>query len=374
MNEELSEHAHYMQRALKLARQAWGKTHPNPMVGAVIVEAGRIVAEGWHGAAGQDHAEVSALKALGRPPKPGARLYVTLEPCSTSGRTGPCTRAIMDAGIGQVVVGAPDPNPAHAGRGLSLLRQSGVEVIDGVMRADCENLNLIFNHWITRQRPLIAAKMALTLDGKFAAASGQAHWITGEAARADVMRWRRYFPAIAVGAETVMQDDPRLTARFESETWCPVRLVFDRSLRTLKQASLPRLYTDTYRAKTVVLCHENLPREDFNRAEQLGLQLWPLPRQGDYFDWAAVCRRCVEANIIGVYVETGPELATAMLEQGIADYAFVYQAPKFLCDAAAPGIGSMRHTRSMDVALQLRDPQMQNFGSDRLIRGYFENE
>lgn len=372
MSHELPEHADYMEHALKLAARAWGQTHPNPMVGAVIVEAGRIVAEGWHRAAGQDHAEVAALKALGRPPGPGACLYVTLEPCSTSGRTGPCTQAIIDAGIRQVVVGAQDPNPAHAGRGLSLLRQAGVAVIDGVLAADCEDLNLIFNHWITRQQPLIAAKMALTLDGKFAAASGQARWVTGEAARADVMRWRRYFPAIAVGAETVLQDDPRLTARTGSETWCPVRLVFDRSLRTLKQASLPELYTDAHRERTVVVCHDDLPREDFARAERLGRQLWPLPRQGAYFDWAAFRRRCAEAGIIGVYVETGPQLATAMLEQALADYAFVYQAPKFLCDAASPGIGSMRHTQSMDAVVPLCDLRVQNFGNDRLLRGYLK--
>lgn len=369
MSDAPPEHASYMEHALKLAARAWGQTHPNPMVGAVIVEGGCIAAEGWHRAAGQDHAEVAALKALGRPPREGAGLYVTLEPCSTSGQTGPCTKAIIEAGIRRVVVGTQDPNPAHAGRGLSLLRDAGVEVIDGVLAADCEDLNLIFNHWITRQQPLIAAKMAITLDGKFAAASGHARWVTGEAARADVMRWRRYFPAIAVGPDTLLKDDPRLTARTGSETWCPVRLVLDRSLRTLKQASLPQLYTDAYRERTVVVCHEDLPQEDFDRADQLGLQLWRLPRQGDYFCWDAFRQRCSEADLIGIYVETGPRLATAMLERGIADYGFIYQAPKFLCDAASPGIGSTRHTQSMDGAVQLSDLRVQNFGDDLLIRG-----
>ncbi|TVP79170.1 MAG: bifunctional diaminohydroxyphosphoribosylaminopyrimidine deaminase/5-amino-6-(5-phosphoribosylamino)uracil reductase RibD [Puniceicoccaceae bacterium] len=362
----------YIARALELARRAWGQTHPNPMVGAVIVEGDQIVAEGWHAAAGQAHAEVAALKALGRAPLPDACLYVTLEPCSTCGRTGACTQAIIEAGFKRVVVGAHDPNPAHAGRGLSILRAAGIEVVEGVLAAECTDLNLIFNHWITLQTPLIAVKMALTLDGKFAAASGHSKWVTGELARADVMRWRRYFPAIAVGAGTVEADDPRLTARWQDTVWCPIRIVFDRSLRTLAIKPLPGLYTDADSARTILVCLESAPDAAKARAEALGLRLWCLAGHEGSFDWGAFRQRCAEAGIFGVYVETGPGLATALLEGGLADYCFVYQAPKFICDSAAVGIGSRRETQSMEAAFRLRDLQLENFGQDRLTRGFID--
>jgi diaminohydroxyphosphoribosylaminopyrimidine deaminase/5-amino-6-(5-phosphoribosylamino)uracil reductase len=359
-----------MERALELARRAWGQTHPNPMVGALIVEERGIVAEGWHAAAGRDHAEVAALKALERRPKPGATLYVTLEPCSTCGRTGACTDAIIAAGFARVVVGTEDPNPAHAGRGLSILREAGIEVLSGVLAEDCADLNLIFNHWIARRTPLIAAKMALTLDGKFAAASGHSQWVTGAAARADVMRWRRYFPAIAVGAGTVLADDPSLTARLDGDVWCPVRFVFDRSLRTLERDPLPTLYTDAYAERTIVVCLEDPPGAARSRAEGLGIELWCLPMQDGYFDWSVFRQRCMDAGICGVYVETGPQFATVLLEGGGADYAFVYQAPKFLCDASAPGIGSARQTESMGAAIRLRHLKLDTLGEDRLTRGF----
>ena len=225
-------HEAYMRRALELARQGWGATHPNPMVGALIVEDGEIVAEGFHTKAGEPHAEIMALRALGRKPEPGATLYVTLEPCCTTGRTPPCTEAIIAAGIRRVVVGATDPNPRHAGHGFEVLRAAGVEVVTNVLAAECADLNLIFNHWIVQKRPLLAAKVATTIDGRIACRTGESKWITGEPARADVMRWRRLFPAIAVGAGTVASDDPQLTARLPEGEWCPWRFVFDAALST----------------------------------------------------------------------------------------------------------------------------------------------
>lgn len=362
----------YMRRALELAQQAWGQTHPNPMVGAVIVEAGQIVAEGWHRAAGGDHAEVAAIKALGRQPAPDATIYVTLEPCSTCGRTGACTDAILAAGLKRVVVGANDPNPAHAGRGLNILRAAGVEVREGVLAHACADLNLIFNHWITTGTPLIAAKMALTLDGKFAAASGHSKWVTGDAARADVMHWRRYFPAIAVGANTVLKDNPSLTSRLGDTVWCPKRFVFDRSLKTLEQAPLPHVYSDAYASNTVVLCSEAAASEAKERAHELGLTLWALPEAHEHLDWQAFRQRCVEAGICGVYVEVGPTLATRVIEGRLADYLFIYQAPKFMSDAGAPGIGSLRNSQSMDEVFALRELRFATLGDDRLTRGFIQ--
>jgi len=203
-----------MVRALELARRGWGATNPNPMVGALIVEEGDIVAEGWHAKDGGPHAERAALAALGRRPRPGATMVVTLEPCSTAGRTGACCDAIKAAGIARVVVGTTDPNPAHAGRGADVLRAAGIEVLAGVRASECAELNLIFNHWITTGRPLIAGKVATTSDGYSHPPAGVDRWITGAAARENVHHWRRFFPAIAVGAGTVLADDPALTRRW----------------------------------------------------------------------------------------------------------------------------------------------------------------
>jgi len=358
-----------MARALELARRAWGQTHPNPMVGAVIVEQGQIVAEGWHHAAGQPHAEIEALRALGRKPAEGATIYVTLEPCSTCGRTGACTTAILESGIRKVVVGAVDPNPEHAGRGLALLRAAGAAVTEGVMAAECTDLNLIFNHWIVQGSSLIAAKMALTLDGKFAAASGHSQWVTGEVARADVMRWRRYFPAIAVGANTVLRDDPSLTSRIDNTVWCPRRFVLDRSLKTVKDGDWPQLYTDAHKERTTVLCG---PAADVDLRGQLtaqGVSVWELPEVDGHLDWGAFRQRCAEEAICGVYVETGPLLASSLLERQLVDYAFIYQAPKFMSDCATPGIGSARETQSMRDALQLTNVHHAILGDDILTRG-----
>src|SRR2546430_1467936 len=164
----MTTHEEFMRRALELAKKGWGTTHPNPMVGGLMVEDGQVVAEGFHALDGGPHAERVALENLGRPPKPGATLYVTLEPCSTQGRTGACTTLIKETGIARVVVGATDPCPAHAGQGFHLLQDAKIEVITGVLERECTDLNLLFNHWVTEQVPLIAGKSAVTLDGKIA--------------------------------------------------------------------------------------------------------------------------------------------------------------------------------------------------------------
>ena len=359
-----------MRRALELARRGWGATHPNPMVGAVVVENGRVVAEGWHARDGGPHAEVAALDALGRRPARDATLCVTLEPCSTRGRTGACTDAIREAGIRRVVAGTRDPNPAHAGRGLEVLRSAGVEVREGVLEPECRDLNLIFHHWMARGTPLVAMKLAMTLDGKFAAASGHSRWVTGDAARADVMRWRRYFPAIAVGAGTLLRDDPRLTSRLGEAVFCPRRLVLDRRLRTLAAGAEAGVYRDAHRANTTVVCGESAP--DGARANLLsaGIDHWVLPEHGGHLDWAALRARCAEAGLTGVYVEAGPRLATALLREQAADYAFVYKAPKFLGDAAAEGVGESRDTEDMAEALRLEEVRHEVLGDDVLIRGF----
>lgn len=350
-----------MRRALELARQAWGRTHPNPLVGAVITEGGRIVAEGFHAKAGEPHAEVMALRALGRAPAADAVLHVTLEPCCTHGRTPPCVDAIVAAGFRTVVIGALDPNPAHQGRGVSLLRDAGVTVVEGVLREECEELNLIFNHWITTRRPLMALKVAATLDGKLQRPPGQPRAITGAEAQADVHRWRRCFPAIAVSARTLLADNPRLTSRLDAE-FCPVRFVLDRSFRSAGHAEL-NVFRDAHRAQTIVVGRAETARaSDLAWFEAEGVRTWVLAGpEEDFLDaWA---ERCAESGITGVLIEGGPRLAAGILRDGFADYLFAYVAPRLDGDPEAPAWFE-------GVQLPLAQPKTSVLGQDALFRGY----
>ena len=228
-----------MRLALSLARRAYGATSPNPMVGAVLLKNGRIIGRGWHHRAGLPHAEIEALndaRERGANPK-GATLYVTLEPCSTQGRTPPCTDAILSAGIRRVVAGATDPNPRHSGRAFHILRHAGLAVTPGVLAADCERLNEAFNHWIVHRTPFVTVKAAMTLDGKIATARGESKWITGPEARDFGMKLRAGSDAILVGINTVLADDPSLTVRPAGNHRLR-RLILDSMARTTLSAKV----------------------------------------------------------------------------------------------------------------------------------------
>ena len=316
-----------MRRALELARQAWGRTHPNPMVGAVITEGGKIVAEGFHAKAGEPHAEVMALRALGRQPAGDAILHVTLEPCCTHGRTPPCVDAILAAGFRTVVVGARDPNPAHAGHGLDRLRAKGVAVVEGVLGDECAELNLIFNHWIVRGSPLLALKVASTLDGKLTLPAGQGRAITGPEATAYVHRLRRLFPAIAVSADTALADNPRLTARDHEGEVCPVRFVLDRHFKTAGRSGL-NLFQDAHRTRTIVVgLGAAAKKSDLAWYEAEGIKVWSLVGNEDSFVkvWA---ERCAQEKIAGVLIEGGPRLSSALLAAGAVDYLYAFVGPR----------------------------------------------
>ena len=362
--------AGFMRCAFDLALHGWGRTSPNPMVGAVIVEDGKVVAEGFHAQDGGPHAERAALGALGRPPKRGAVLYVTLEPCSTPGRTGACTDLILASGLKRVVVGATDPNPEHAGRGLEILRRGGIEVAAGVLGAECADLNLIFNHWIVERAPLLAAKLAVTLDGRIACRTGHSQWITGETARADVHRWRRLFPAIAVGAGTVMKDNPRLTARLATEPeWCPVRFVFDGLLRTVVDRNLPRVYTDEFRERTVVVTTPHGGAGYVRKLRDLGVQVWVIPSTTQRASFGEFRKRCAEGEVGGVLFEGGAQLVSLLMQERRLDYLFSYCAPMLLADEKAKPMLSGLRTEKLANALRLADVRHESLGEDMLTRG-----
>ena len=356
-----------MGRALELARRAWGQTHPNPMVGALIVEDGEIVAEGWHAKDGGPHAERVALANLGRAPRHGATLVVTLEPCSTAGRTGACCDAIKAAGgIARVVIGATDPNPAHEGRGVEVLRAAGIEVVSGVRAAECTELNLIFNHWITTGGPLIAGKVATTRDGYSRPAAGADRWITGAAARANVHHWRRLFPAIAAGAGTVRADNPALTRRWRGTDGaehedCGWRFVFDATLSTaaVPEAAWPRVYADRWKERTVVVTSAAADATTRARLEAAGVRVWAQETTRGEAGWGEFARRCAAERISGVYVEGGAELLADAARAGALDYGFWYRAPK----AAGAGWGGRVEWRFAP------EPVAESFGDDTLVRG-----
>jgi diaminohydroxyphosphoribosylaminopyrimidine deaminase/5-amino-6-(5-phosphoribosylamino)uracil reductase len=362
------DHDELMGRALGLARRAWGATHPNPMVGALIVENGEVVAEGWHEKDGGPHAERVALARLGRRPGAGATMVVTLEPCSTAGRTGACCEAIRAAGVARVVVGAMDPNPAHAGRGVEVLRAAGIEVVAGVRAAECAELNLIFNHWITRGRPLMAGKVATTRDGFSRPPAGAGRWITGAAARENVHHWRRLFPAIAVGAGTVRADNPALTRRWceadgREREECGWRFVFDGTLATAAgaEAAWPRVYADGWRERTVVVTSAAADAGTRARLEAAGVRVWAQETTRGAAGWGEFGRRCAAERISGVYVEGGAELLADAAKAGALDYGFWYRAPR----EGGAGWGGRVEWSFASGAVTER------LGEDELARGFF---
>lgn len=361
---------HFMRRAIELARQAWGQTHPNPMVGALIVEEGQVAAEGFHHRDGEPHAERNALAALGRPPKPGATLYVTLEPCSTEGRTGSCCDAILKSGIKRVVYGATDPNSRHAGRAKTLLHSADIEVVTGVLADDCADLNLIFNHWITHETPLIAGKIATTLDGKIATRIGQSRWITSEAAREDVHSWRRLFPAIAVGAMTTLKDNPRLTSRERESVYCPRRFVFDGLLRTASALDTLYLFTDEYRELTTVVTTQNSGEGYVRKLRNIGVQVWILESPSQRVPFDSFRKKCAKEKITGVYVEGGRNLLSELLRARQLDYLFAYTAPVLFADEKSIPALSGFNPEKLDQAIRLQNIRHSVHGADVLMRGH----
>lgn len=453
-----------MRHAINLALQARGQTHPNPLVGAVIVAAnGQLLAEGWHARDGGPHAEIVALSKLQKgeqsplqrsdksapaatpatipanTPAPAttipadasvsisaptdadlsqATLYVTLEPCSTHGRTGACTDAIIRSGIGRVVIGAIDPYPRHGGNAVAVLQKAGIEVTCGVLADECTDLNLIFNHRITHTQPLIAAKIAVTLDGKIATREHHSRWITGQVARADVMRWRRYFPAIGVGVGTLLADNPSLTARplpqqentadaanadaidtrpahtdaavdatdadaavdanaigiypaHADAVFCPRRLIFDRNGQSWQRAEAT-VFTDAFAHRTLILTSEGAAAERLEPLRQAGIAIAVLP-QADfkYENFGNALRKLLTAEgLSGLYVEGGGGLLSHLLAAQALDYLFCYRAPKLLADAQALSPFSGQHTGNMADAITLRNVRHAILGDDQLMRGH----
>ena len=320
-----------MRRAIMLARRGAGWTNPNPLVGAVVVKGGRIIGEGWHEAWGQQHAERNALDACAEDPA-GSTIYVTLEPCCHSGKQPPCTDAVIAAGVARVVVGSRDPNPLVSGKGNAALRAAGIEVVEDVLRDRCDALNPVFFRFMTTGMPYVVAKWAMTLDGKIATHSGDSRWVSCEESRADTHRLRHRLAAILVGINTVLADDPLLTARCDFPANQPLRVVVDSSLRIPLDCRLVRTADETSVLVATAQSTESARAQDL-RAK--GVQVASLPAPDGKVDLAALMHLLATRGIDSVLVEGGGTLHEAMLLTGLVDRIIVYLAPKICGGAGA---------------------------------------
>ena len=353
----------YMRRALELAAYGAGHVSPNPMVGAVIVRDGRVIAEGYHHRIGDLHAERDALSRC-EGPATGATLYVTLEPCCHYGKQPPCVDAILEAGISRVVVGAGDPNPLVAGKGIRILREHGVQVDEGVLEAECRELDRVFFHYIQHHRPYVVMKYAMSLDGKIACASGASRWITGERARRRVHEQRSAMSAVMVGVGTVLADDPLLTCRIEGGV-DPLRIVCDTRLRTPLAAQLVRTAREvpTLIATCVADGAATAPYR------QAGCEVLTVPEEGGHVDLDALMDALGEREVDGLVLEGGARLNAAALEAGIVQEVDAYIAPKLLGGAGAPSPVAGAGFATPDEAVRLRDVHVERLGDDVLLSG-----
>ncbi|MEY2483846.1 MAG: diaminohydroxyphosphoribosylaminopyrimidine deaminase [Verrucomicrobiota bacterium] len=327
-----------MRRALAEARKGLGQTSPNPAVGAVLVIDGKIAAKGHHERAGAAHAEVECLRRFNKPIPKDAVLYVTLEPCSTLGRTGPCTDALIKAGVRHVVIGTTDPNPRHAGRGIEILKNAGVDVRSDVLADECSALNESYNKWITTGRPFVIAKCGMSLDGRLSPAPGEKRWITSAASRRHARQLRGQVDAILIGAETLRADNPRLTVRGAQAAKQPWRIVVSRS------GSLPRdahLFTDRFADRTMVCNAGSLD---------------------------GVLRDAGEKEITSVLIEGGGEILGQALDQRLVDKVQLYLGPVLIGGptVAFAGLGAGR----TGEAPRLHRVRYERIGQDVCVTGY----
>lgn len=359
MSEYSTPDCEYMARALRLARNGFYTAHPNPRVGCVLVRDGGIVGEGWHARTGEAHAEVNAIAAAGDAAR-GATAYVSLEPCSHHGRTGPCTDALIEAGVAEVVAAMPDPSPQVAGDGLRTLEQAGVRVRIGLMSEQAEQLNRGFVSRMVRGRPFVRLKIAASLDGRTAMADGQSQWITGPQARADVQRLRAASGAILTGIGTVLADDPSLTVRDAGLTSLqPMRVIVDSRLRTPPASCMLELP-----GRTEIFCIDDTRR---GALEPAGAGIHKVAAAADgRVDLEAVLARLAEFGINDVLAETGRELSGALLTHGLADELVIYQAPHIM-GSETSGMFATPQWLHLSQRLELDIVDVRSIGRDTRI-------
>jgi len=334
------------------------------MVGAVLVKEKKIIATGFHQFAGGDHAEIVALKRAGAKAK-GATLYINLEPCSHQGRTPPCTLSLIQTGIKEVIAGMKDPNPLVAGRGFRQLREAGIRVRVGLLNEECESLNEAFVKYITRRLPWVTLKLAATLDGKIASATGDARWISTADSRAMVHRLRNQVDAVIVGSGTALADDPQLTCRIPSGR-NPWRIVLDGRLRISPSA---QIFCQRDPEKTIVVTSDQSSARKIRLLQARGAQVWKFSLHKGRIPWAAVLKKLAGLEITSVLVEGGATVAASALKERAVDKVVFFYAPKILGGDGQPMIGTLG-IRRVSEAIGIQRLQVSKSGSDLMISGY----
>jgi diaminohydroxyphosphoribosylaminopyrimidine deaminase / 5-amino-6-(5-phosphoribosylamino)uracil reductase len=357
----------YMRRVLKLAEGGWGRTNPNPLVGALIVRDGKIIAEGFHEVLGCAHAEISALNNA-EVDVTGGVLFVNLEPCSHYGRTPPCAKAIIEAGIKEVVVAMVDPNPKVSGRGIQMLIEAGINVKVGVLEEEAKKLNEIFISYITKKKPFVIMKSAMTLDGKIASVKGDSKWISGEESRKQVHNIRNRVAAIMVGINTVISDNPSLTTRLENEnSRNPIRIILDSKGRIPEDSKVLNADKNT---AVILATTETLNIEKEKRLSDRGIKIIKTESTGNRVDLEKLMEILYQLEIDSILLEGGGTLNASALKFDIVDKVMCFIAPKIIGgkDAITPVEGD--GIEVMDKAIQLRDVSCKMIGKDILIEGY----
>lgn len=361
----MSRDERYMARALELARLGEGRTRPNPAVGAVIVRDGEVVGEGYHPQAGEPHAEIFALRQAGVKAH-GAELFVTLEPCTHHGRTGPCAEAVLAAGIRRVCIGAVDPNPRVAGRGVARLQECGVEVCVGILDDECRRLIAPFAKHITTGLPFVVLKSAMTLDGRTATVAGDSRWITGTDSRSWVHQLRDRMDAVMVGIGTLLRDDPLLTTRLPEGGRDAARIIVDSRLRIPDTAAI---FGVDSTAPTIIATTSAAPADKIARLEARGAQVIVAADGEGGVDLRDLLRRLGASGIQSILLEGGNILNASALQAGLIDRAMVFIAPLLLGSGEAPGIFAGRGPERLADALRLSGVRVRRFGDDTLIEG-----
>ncbi|HPS62975.1 MAG TPA: bifunctional diaminohydroxyphosphoribosylaminopyrimidine deaminase/5-amino-6-(5-phosphoribosylamino)uracil reductase RibD [Bacteroidales bacterium] len=363
MKNELTEDLTYMKRALTLAERGAGWVNPNPMVGAVVVKEGRIIGEGYHEFFGGPHAEVNALAGCDEGSAEGATLYITLEPCSHTGKTPPCTDLILRHRIGRVVTAMEDPNPLVAGQGHKRLQEAGIEVVTGILEQQARALNEAFIKFITTGRPWGVLKTAMTLDGKIATVTNASRWITGESSRRIVHRMRGRMNAIMVGINTVLTDDPRLNIRLKGNWKNPLKVIVDTRCRIPLTAAV--LTTDP---QLTLVATTNLSEPARRKElERLGAQVIVCPEAEGKVDLDYLAGALGQMGIDSLLIEGGSTLAFSALQAGIVDKVVSFVAPRILGGANAPTPVGGPGIETMEKAIELGPMKIKRIGNDLMI-------
>jgi diaminohydroxyphosphoribosylaminopyrimidine deaminase / 5-amino-6-(5-phosphoribosylamino)uracil reductase len=356
----------YMRMAFRLAEKARGRTSPNPLVGAVVVKTGQVISRGYHRKAGEPHAEAIALKKAGMKAK-GATLYVTLEPCShTNKRTPPCTPLVLQSKVKRVVISMIDPNPHVSGGGIKTLRKAGIEVVTGVLEAEAKKLNERYIKYIRTGIPFVTLKIAQTLDGKIATASGESKWITGENARAEGHRLRNDNDAILVGINTILKDNPSLTTRIPRGR-DPIRVIVDSKLRIPLKA---KVITQRSSAKTCIATLDTMPKDKLVKLLDAGAEIFLARGREGRVDLAYLMKMLGGFGITSVLIEGGAEVNASALKAGIVDKVVMFIAPMLMTGVDSLCCIGGKSPAKLGKAVMLHDVTSHFIGRDMMVEGY----